>query len=635
MSWLTKSLFDPSPRASAPGVTPAFWMTLIWIAGCLLAFVTAMNYMPASLVDGRYIPVSNDSFYHARRILDTVADPESFYEFDPLIHYPQGSWIAWPWGYDYVMAQIVRAVIWIFGPRDPMSVLAYIPAFAITITMGLTVAIASALRLSMPMRALAVLALGISPLTQTMHGIGMVDHHFAEHIFILLAILLGILWLRAPGSAVRAAALGCTLAASLAVHNGLFILQIPLLGALLIAWFRGELPPARAVAWFAASLSIGTFVVALPADALWMGEFEFYLLSWFHVYVAACTSVLALLLVLFPYRRNTLLWLGGAAGLLALPLIAQVVVGGSFISGNMDVLKGIDEVQSPVMLAFTAEGADRISKLYGLFVWLTPAWIVVSIWQSFRERRPDFQYFWIFAACTIVLMLFQIRFFYYGSLALYLVPFWSFDQLRARWPRLSKAIVGGASVAAVISIVPTLQVFLFARIAPSLDPAYANSRSLFPVLAEACRRAPGVVVAGPNQGHYVRYHTVCPVIANNFRMTAQHAERLQYLDKLLAMPVSELIQSAPEARYILASLIGPYTQQPDGSTRPTEEELLRKVNSPLEGSLLISPPEELPPRVRKLSEVTLPDVKYPIAGLFEILPSDATRADAPTTPAEQ
>jgi len=86
-------------------VTPAFRLTLIWIVGSMLAFIFAMNYLPASLVDGHYIPVSNDSFYHARRILDTAANPAAFYEFDNRINYPEGSWIVWPWGYDYLMAQ--------------------------------------------------------------------------------------------------------------------------------------------------------------------------------------------------------------------------------------------------------------------------------------------------------------------------------------------------------------------------------------------------------------------------------------------------------------------------------------------------------------------------------------------------
>ena len=630
-NWLTKPLFDSSLQREGYAMSPAFRLTLIWIAGCLLAFVTAMNFMPASLVDGHYIPVSNDSFYHARRILDTVADPSSFYEFDPLIHYPAGSWITWPWAYDYVMAGIVRAALWALGPREPMTVLAYIPVFAIAITIALAVAIASVLRLSMAMRALAVLSLGISPLTQTIHGIGMVDHHFAEHIFILLSLLLGILWFRTPASVPRAAALGLVLAASLGVHNGLFILQLPLLGALLLTWLRNEPPPMRSTAAFAVCLFAGTLLIALPADALWLGEFEFYLLSWFHVYVAGCTSLIALFFARCRYSPRQFLLLSGVGVVLLIPLVAQVIVGGSFISGSMDMLKSIDEVQSPARMAFTASGADRISMLYGLFVWLTPLWIAVSAWQVFRERRPDFRFFWIFACLSIVLMLFQMRFFYYGSLSLYVVPFWCFDQLRALRPRLSKAVVAVACVSALVSIVPSLKPILFTRIAPSLDPGYANVRGFFPYLNEACKRAPGVVLAAPNEGHYVRFHTQCPVIANNFRMTPQHGERLAYLEGLFDLSAQQLLEKAPEVRYIIASLIGPYTQQPDGSIKPTNDEVLRGINSPLEADLLLTDPKDLPARIRSIAVVNQPDLDFPIAGLFEVRAAEA--GDSPGTAA--
>ena len=37
-----------------------------------------------------------------------VEDPAGFYEFDPKIHAPEGSLLVWPWGYDYVIAKIVR-----------------------------------------------------------------------------------------------------------------------------------------------------------------------------------------------------------------------------------------------------------------------------------------------------------------------------------------------------------------------------------------------------------------------------------------------------------------------------------------------------------------------------------------------
>ncbi len=68
----------PAPASTIPWtvtMTQGFKLTLIWIAGCMLAFVVALNFLPRHLVDGHYLPVSNDSFYRARRILDAVANP--------------------------------------------------------------------------------------------------------------------------------------------------------------------------------------------------------------------------------------------------------------------------------------------------------------------------------------------------------------------------------------------------------------------------------------------------------------------------------------------------------------------------------------------------------------------------------
>ena len=45
---------------------------VIWLIGTLIAVLMAFNMLTAAYVDGIYIPVGNDSFYHARRILDAV-----------------------------------------------------------------------------------------------------------------------------------------------------------------------------------------------------------------------------------------------------------------------------------------------------------------------------------------------------------------------------------------------------------------------------------------------------------------------------------------------------------------------------------------------------------------------------------
>ena len=47
--------------------------------------------MPAATVDGSFVPVGPDSFYHARPILDAAIGDTGFYQFDHRIHMPEGS----------------------------------------------------------------------------------------------------------------------------------------------------------------------------------------------------------------------------------------------------------------------------------------------------------------------------------------------------------------------------------------------------------------------------------------------------------------------------------------------------------------------------------------------------------------
>src|SRR5687767_14341670 len=88
---------------------PVRWSTLaIWAAISVVAVVSCSLNLAAAHIGSEYFPVGHDGFYHARRILDTVANPAGFYEFDPKIHAPEGSLLVWPWGYDYLMAIVVR-----------------------------------------------------------------------------------------------------------------------------------------------------------------------------------------------------------------------------------------------------------------------------------------------------------------------------------------------------------------------------------------------------------------------------------------------------------------------------------------------------------------------------------------------
>ena len=88
--------------------------------------------------------------------------------------------------------------------------------------------------------------------------------------------------------------LGCVLGSSVAIHNGLFILQIPIAVTLALFWLRGiPLPHRLQVIAFGAALLATTLLVCIPSEPWQRGFFEFYTLSWFHFYIAACVAVFA------------------------------------------------------------------------------------------------------------------------------------------------------------------------------------------------------------------------------------------------------------------------------------------------------------------------------------------------------
>ena len=102
-------------------------LTLLWLlVGTIGVMVCCLIY-PAAHLGTEFVPVGNDSFYHARRILDAAADPSAFYQFDPKIAAPEGSIVVWPWGYDYALAWIVRIAMLAGFPGEPIGFLIWIP----------------------------------------------------------------------------------------------------------------------------------------------------------------------------------------------------------------------------------------------------------------------------------------------------------------------------------------------------------------------------------------------------------------------------------------------------------------------------------------------------------------------------
>jgi asparagine N-glycosylation enzyme membrane subunit Stt3 len=601
-----------------------FRVALIWIAGSLVAVMMAMTYLPASFVDGHYIPVGDDSFYHARRILDTVENPAAFYEFDQHIHYPEGSWIAWPWGYDYLVARTVRLYMQITGATDPMAVLAYVPVAAVALSILLMLGLARAIRLSLPLAALAVLATALSPLTVALHGVGAVDHHFAEYIFVLGITLAGVQVLREPGRLTRAVALGCVSGFAVAFHNGLFILQLPLIATAGLLWLRGQPLPRKTALAYSVALVFSTLLAVAPSSALWRGEFQFYLLSWFHVWVAVCTAAMVIGFSFVATKRSHGLALALLGVALALPLARHLAMGLEFVTADLEGLQGIDETQSVMAVAMLPHGAARITSQYSSLVWLAPVWLIVAIYQVVKTTDRSMSYFWIAATTGLILLPLQLRFHYFGSFALCLVPLVLLEAVAQRAERTRRLVWIAAPVALALALYPALRGALLTKPAIALSPRYETSRAAYPQLAKACEQHPGVVLASWDDGHYVRYHTKCSVIANNFMLTPQHVGKLKEVRRLMALSPAELLVAAPHVRYVMARLDLIYQIDPLGRATIAWGPDVLRINPRLVSELVLGAQADLPPAYRPLSTVWLDEKeRIPVTVLYEIVPSQS------------
>ena len=171
------------------------------------------------VIEGVYLPRTNDSFYHARRILDAAVGERGFYQFDERLHVPDGAWIPWPWAYDYLIAKATQLALWVAPTLDPMAFISYVPVAWIFVNAALFMAIAGAIGLSDRVPPLAMLCFALSPLTQLLHAIGMIDHHYVEHTFVLATVWLGLRWFKRLDSSPRAVALGATLGLALRVSQ--------------------------------------------------------------------------------------------------------------------------------------------------------------------------------------------------------------------------------------------------------------------------------------------------------------------------------------------------------------------------------------------------------------------------------
>ena len=526
-------------------------LVLLWVVATVIGVFLSMLAFDASFVDGQYVPMGNDSFYHARRMLDTATGAREFYQFDVRTHVPDGSWVSWPWAYDYLMGQAAALATWLRPGIDPMGFLGVVPVFWLSINAALFLAASNAARLKVTYQATAMLAFALAPFVQLMHMFGKVDHHFIEFSFVLLVTWLGLRWLAQPANRSTAAALGLVLGLAPGFHNGLFLLQIPVLVSIGLLWLRSELPPREDLNALAIALIVSSLAIVLPSEAFRQGMFEFGLLSWFHLYAAVCSSVVFVFVGNRGYGKTSLLWLLGICTVLAIPLVGQVLHGAAFLSRDISILSGVLEAMSPYTLFFHEFGAMRTAAHYSWLLLVAPLLVVYYLWRLVRPTSPRDLFFAVMTVFGLALLLTQFRFNYFGLFALIVGSLLLVQDVadRLRWN--NGMVLVGLLAGVLIAYQPPLRQHLFSVYAVGAAPLYERARPAFLDLAERCDERPGVVLANANDGNYLLFHTDCSVISNNFRLTAADERKIAEIDAMLSLTPEELRAYQPEVAYVL------------------------------------------------------------------------------------
>lgn len=541
----------PDVRAGASrGLSAGLAALLIWAGAILIAAFFALILRDSTVIDGVYLPRGNDSFYHARRILDAAVGSRGFYEFDERLHVPDGAWISWPWAYDYLMAKATQLALWIEPTLDPMAFISYVPVVWIMVNAALFLAVARAIGLSRETQLLAMLCFALSPFTQLLHGIGMIDHHYIEHTFVLLNVWLGLRWLERPADTRRAFALGVALGVAPAFHNGLFILQLVPLATVFVLWLRSAAPARSALLGFAVALVAATQLVLLPSQPYREGMFEFGLLSWFHFYAAACTAAAVAFMAWRPYTHGNLAWLVALGIVLMIPATGELVSGAGFLTGGFSILDQITEVRSPYELFTDKWGPMETASHYSWLLLLAPPLLVYYGVRVWREDRPERLYYAVAVAFGLALLLDQYRLQYFGFFGLVTGSLLLVERLRAwrGWHRGLTFVVAFAAL--VLAHQPVLRNRLFLVYAPGANTEYASAFPIFLDLGQLCTQDPGVVLASPDDGSAILFHSDCSVIANNFILRQADAAHIDEVGRLMSLSPAEIRAERPDVKYV-------------------------------------------------------------------------------------
>lgn len=578
----------------------AFLMVLV--AG-FIVFMLAYARMPLSQVDGKtqYLFWGTDSFFHAARILDTVSNPNDFYEFD----HKSNTQISWSWGYDWILGNSLHFIKKLWPALNSENFLIHLPPIAGFLNVFLLYGLMHQLRLRFSLIALSLIAFSISPLTQSLHYVGRIDHHMFELSFTLAALWAGLAWFQNMQSTRRAIALGIILGLSHLIHLSLFVLQLPIIITLFICWCLKK--PIVQIHYLSLGLLITLGITLIPSSYFQDLLFDYRFLSWFHLYIALSVSFTALFMQKFTANRLTLTALVILCLLLLAPIMNNLLHGYQFITGNLSGIRMIAEIQSPI-------GYKDALGFYGIFLYASPL-SILALYLYWRDNKKSAAHIFICLGFVlgILMLLSQVRFSYFGYFAL-IIPYalLANTYLDGR----NKLVYATITAVLVIFSTPTFATLYKKENLAGIDHYYFLHQQTM-VLREHCNKQPGIVYAPPDMGHVLRFFTKCKVLSNMMLITEQDFKKQQQYYQLLHNDIQFLLQHRRDIDYIFL-----YRTQDLTANIPMEEKLARSPNLI---SDLILKPEKLPPNLQQLYHINFAENSpygkmdsFPVAVLYKI-----------------
>jgi hypothetical protein len=136
-------------------------------------------------------------------------------------------------------------------------------------------------------------------------------------------------------------------------------------------------------------------------------------------------------------------------------------------------------------------------------------------------------------------------------------------------------------------------------------------------MADSCAQQGGTALSYNDDGHYIRYHTDCGVMTNNFLLTPQHEKKILEADALLQLDPEQFLLAAPDIDYIFVRMYEIFEAGPDG-LEPTPTPVIASRNAPLFVALTFA--DELPVEYELIDEVRVQDERdFTYARVFHVV----------------